>query len=57
MTPPTRVPYPSDLTDDQWALMAPLVPGPTGWGSPITVARRAIVNAILYLLSNRVPPQ
>jgi putative transposase len=48
----TRTAYPSDLTDDQWALIAPLIPGSTGWGAPITVARREVVNAILYLLAN-----
>lgn len=48
----TRTAYPSDLTDEQWALIGPLVPGATGAGAPIRVPRRAVVDAILYLLSN-----
>lgn len=41
--------YPSDLTDQQWARIAPLfAPKPTG--RPTTVDRREVVNAILYLV-------
>jgi transposase len=47
--------YPSDLTDAQWALIAPLVPvrsthgrGTRG-GRPAKYPRRRIVDAILYL--------
>ena len=47
--------YPSDLTDEQWALIAPLVPvrsthgrGTRG-GRPAKYPRRRIVDAILYL--------
>ena len=45
--------YPSDLTDEQWALLAPLVERPRradGRGRPREVALRAVVNAILYVL-------
>jgi transposase len=41
--------YPSDLTDAQWALIAPLLPPPSGGGRPEKHPRREIVNAILYL--------
>lgn len=41
-------PYPSDLTDEQWALIAPLVPVKTG-GRPAVHSRRRIVEAILYV--------
>ena len=41
-------PYPSDLTDEQWALIAPMVPVKTG-GRPAKHSRRRIVEAILYL--------
>ena len=37
--------YPSDLTDDEWALLAPLVLG----YDPLTADPREIVNACLYL--------
>ena len=42
-------PYPTDLTDDQWELLAPLLP-PTGRGGrPRTTDLRRVVNAIPYL--------
>lgn len=41
--------YPSDLTDKQWKLIEPFVRDEGGWGRPVTISRRAIVNAILYL--------
>lgn len=41
-------PYPSDLTDEQWALIAPMVPVKPG-GRPAKHDRRRIVEAILYL--------
>jgi transposase len=49
----TRRPYPSDLTNAQWALLAPLLMRPRradGRGRPPTVALREVVNAILYVL-------
>ncbi len=44
--------YPSDLTDEEWALLAPLLERPRrdGRGKPRTVDRREVVNAILYVL-------
>ena len=44
--------YPSDLTDEQWALVRPLLPRATkgGPGKPATVPRRDILDAIFYLL-------
>lgn len=41
-------PYPSDLTDEQWALIEPMVPVKPG-GRPAKHPRRRIVEAILYL--------
>lgn len=40
--------YPSDLTDEQWALIEPMVPVKPG-GRPAKHPRRRIVEAILYL--------
>ncbi|MGI8870737.1 MAG: IS5 family transposase [Mycobacteriales bacterium] len=40
--------YPSDLTDDQWALIEPMVPVKPG-GRPAKHPRRRIVEAILYV--------
>ncbi len=47
-----RKPYSSDLTDDQWQLLEPLVPAPKEGGRPPKYARREIVNAVLYLTRN-----
>lgn len=40
--------YPSDLTDEQWALVEPMVPVKPG-GCPAKHPRRRIVEAILYV--------
>jgi putative transposase len=44
--------YPSDLTDEQWNLIAPLIPRPRSGkagGRPRTTDVRAVVSGILYL--------
>jgi transposase len=43
--------YSSDLTDREWALIAPLLPGPRPVGRPRTINLREVVNAILYMAS------
>jgi putative transposase len=50
----TRKAYPSDLTDEEWALIEPLVPAPKSGGRPATITRREIVNALFYLSRNGV---
>src|SRR4051794_21955414 len=47
MSPPA---YPTDLSDAEWTILAPLVPAPLPGGRPPRHARREIVNAILYVL-------
>ncbi len=42
--------YPSDLTDAQWAIIEPLLPPPRRGGRPEKHPRRAIVDAILYVV-------
>jgi putative transposase len=42
-------PYPSDLTDEQWALVEPLIPVYPG-GRPRKTPMREVVNAIFYVL-------
>jgi putative transposase len=42
--------YPTDLTDQQWANIAHLVPEPKPGGRPAKYDRREIVNAIFYHL-------
>jgi putative transposase len=44
-----RSPYPSDLTDEQWQIIAPLLPPAKPGGRPRSVDLREIVNAIFYL--------
>jgi putative transposase len=48
-TPP-RKSYPSDLTDEQWLLLEPLLPTPPEkLGRPREVDLREVINAIMYL--------
>jgi len=44
-----RKPYPTDLTDAQWALLGPWVPPPRPGGRPRKTDLREVVNAIFYL--------
>ena len=44
-----RASYPSDLTDEQWAVLEPLVQRASGPGRPPTVELREVVNALLYM--------
>src|SRR6266852_6135911 len=47
----SRLRYPSDLTDDEWKLVEPLIPpGKTGGGKR-TVIVREVVNGLMYILS------
>lgn len=48
----TRTSYPTDLTDEQWQIIASLVPAPKPGGRPAEYPRREIVNAILYQARN-----
>jgi putative transposase len=43
-----RKPYPSDLSDDQWAVIEPLIPV-NSTGRPREVEMREVLNAIFYL--------
>lgn len=45
-----RMTYPSDLTDEQWAILAPMIPPPHKEGHPRDADMREVVNGILYLL-------
>ena len=47
---PGRRAYPTDLTDTQWALIAPLIPEAEPGGRPRKTTSRELVNAILYFL-------
>jgi len=42
--------YPSDVTDAEWAILEPLLCPKRATGRPPTVDRRAVVDAIYYVL-------
>jgi len=42
--------YPSDLTEEQWKLIAPLLPRAKPGGRPRTTDLREVINGILYLV-------
>lgn len=43
--------YPSDLTDEEWALVEPLIPPARRGGNKRTVDVREVMNGIMYVLS------
>jgi hypothetical protein len=46
----SKLRYPSDLTDEEWGLVEPLIPpGKTGGGKR-TVIMREVVNGLMYSL-------
>jgi transposase len=44
--------YSSDMTEEEWALIAPHLPPPRRLGRPRTTDLRAVVDALLYLLTS-----
>jgi transposase len=64
-TSSTTKTYPSDLRDEEWAILDPLIPRARKPGRPEKYSKRAILNAIFYLvrsgcawrmLPNDLPP-
>lgn len=47
-SPSSRI-YPTDLTDAQWALVAPILTERHGPGRPPQLDRRRVLNGLLYL--------
>lgn len=47
----SKLRYPSDLTDDEWALVAPLIPPAKRGGNKRTANMREVVNGLMYILS------
>src|SRR5258707_7704567 len=43
--------YPSDVTEEEWAAIAPLIPPARRGGCKRTVNIREVFNGVLYLLS------
>ena len=50
-----RKAYPTDLTDEQWTRLRPLLTPPKPGGRPRSVDLREVVNALLYLLRTGCP--
>ena len=50
-----RKPYPTDLTDAQWEILAPLLPEAMPGGRPRSVDLREVRGAILYALRSGCP--
>ncbi len=48
--PRTRRPYPSDLTDREWALLEPLLASSERRGRPPKWPPRRVADAVFYLL-------
>ena len=47
----SKLRYPSDLTDEEWALVAPLIPAAKRGGNKRTVNLREVANGLMYILS------
>lgn len=45
----TRKAYPTDLTDEQWAILEPLIPPGKPGGRPRSVEMREVINTLRYL--------
>ncbi len=48
-----RTPAPTDLTDAQWAAVAPLIPPPAPGGRKREADMRAVVDAVRHLQATR----
>ena len=47
----SKLRYPSDLTDDEWKLVEPVIPPGKRGGGKRTVIMREVVNGLMYILS------
>ncbi len=47
----SRLRYPSDLTDDEWSLVEPLIPPAKRGGNKRHVNLREVLNGLMYILS------
>jgi hypothetical protein len=45
--------YPSDLTDEEWAIVAPLIPPAKRGGDKRTIDERAVVDGLMYSRPSR----
>src|SRR5664279_382055 len=47
----SKLRYPSDLTDEEWAFIEPLIPAAKPGGNKRTVDERNVVDGVMYILS------
>jgi transposase len=47
----SRLRYPRDVTDEEWALVAPLIPPAKPGGNKRTIDLRAVLDGVMYILS------
>jgi len=47
----SKLRYPSDLTDEEWAVIGPLIPPAKRGGNKRRVNEREVVNGLMYILS------
>ena len=47
-----RLRHPSDLTDEEWALVRPQIPRAKRGGNKRSVDERAVMNGLMYVLSS-----
>ena len=50
-----RAKYLTDLTDEQWQIIRALLPPPSRRGAPQKICRRAIIDAIIYVVRSSCP--
>jgi hypothetical protein len=53
----SKLRYPSDVTDEEWELIVPLIPSGKSGGGKRTVIMREVVNGLMYVLSTGCQPQ
>jgi transposase len=47
----SKLRHPSDLTDEEWAIIAPLLPRAKRGGNKRTIDERAVAKGVMYILS------
>jgi hypothetical protein len=47
----SKLRYPSDLTDEEWSIIGPMIPLAKRGGNKRTIDERAVLNGVMYILS------
>lgn len=51
-TTQARLPYPTDLSDEQWAVIEPVIPEAKRGGRPRDTDMREVLNAVVYVVKS-----